>query len=927
MKLKFLLGFLFFITLSIAQTGTVSGTILDKEFDNEPLPFANITIKGTTQGSSTDDQGKFSISLKPGSYTLVIAYLGYETAEIPFTLKAGERKIINHTLAASGVQLADIVLTHTVSKESEQALLQEQQKAVEIKQAIGAEEISKKGISDVAAAVAKTTGISKQEGGNGGVFVRGLGDRYNMTTMNGLPLPSNNPSTKNISLDIFSTDIVEYIGIDKTYNYKNYGDFAGANIDIVSKNNITKGFFEVGTGFSGNANALQQDKFYLQDGPNFHGFSNEPIPNNALNGYNFTTSWDKTTVTPVGSSLYARGGDSFSVGETGKLSFFLNASFDNGYKYKEGVRRSANASSVAIKDLDKKSYEYQTGSNVMANIGYKFNNNHNLKVNSLFINSSTQKHEEFTGVLDAFGVADNGGGFIRRSTFDRTYLLVNQLLGEHKFGERVNFDWGVSYNMLTNVIPDRMQNTFRPVVNDDPNSPLVASDTNQADNNRYYQEMTDDEIAGNFILSYKFHKNEDGDYKGKITGGYSARYKELDFNATQFNFAVNRFAVQPFIDLNNIDGYFNQTNLDAGLFSIRTFRGDFSNPNALAPQTYNGEQLISAGYGALDYTFSEKFSIIAAFRSEYIIQDVFYNTSLKQGKNLFDTMEYLPSLTAKYSINEKHNLKFAASKTYTLPQIKERAPFLYEEVGQSYVGNPYLYSSTDYNADIKWEYFPENGEVISVSGFGKLIQNPINEITIASATNDISWVNSGDQAIGLGLEFELRKKIFETEVSDKKTSLNYGLNASYLYTDQDLNSDKINRETQGLYTAFFTHENTKLTGASDLLVNTDLSFNKDFSNEKSVTATLAAGYFSERVFALGVSNKGNLVDYNPLVVGSLDFILKYKINKNLGIGFGAKNLTDPTIKRKQEGTFDNPDVIIDSYKRGRDFSFSLKYTF
>ena len=208
-----------------------------------------------------------------------------------------------------------------------------------------------------------------------------------------------------------------------------------------------------------------------------------------------------------------------------------------------------------------------------------------------------------------------------------------------------------------------------------------------------------------------------------------------------------------------------------------------------------------------------------------------------------------------------------------------------------------------------------------------MIQNPINEITIASATNDISWVNSGDQAIGLGLEFELRKKIFETEVSDKKTSLNYGLNASYLYTDQDLNSDKINRETQGLYTAFFTHENTKLTGASDLLVNTDLSFNKDFSNEKSVTATLAAGYFSERVFALGVSNKGNLVDYNPLVVGSLDFILKYKINKNLGIGFGAKNLTDPTIKRKQEGTFGNPDVIIDSYKRGRDFSFSLKYTF
>ncbi len=927
MKLRFLLGFLFFATFSIAQTGTVSGVILDKEFDNEPLPFANITIKGTTQGSSTDDQGKYSISLQPGSYTLVIAYLGYETKEIPFTLKANEKKVINHTLEASGVQLADVVLVQTVSKESEQALLQEQQKAVEIKQAIGAEEISKKGISDVAAAVAKTTGISKQEGGNGGVFVRGLGDRYNMTTMNGLPLPSNNPSTKNISLDLFSTDIVEFIGIDKTYNYKNYGDFAGANIDIVSKNYVGSGFFEIGTGFNGNSNALQQDKFYLQDGPNFNGFSNEPIPNNALDGYNFTTSWDKNSFTPIGSSLYARGGESFNIGETGKLSFFLNASFDNTYKYKEGVRRTANASSVAVKDLDKKSYEYQTGTNVMANIDYKFNNDHKLKVNSLFINSSTQKHEEFAGVLDAFGVADNGGGFIRRSTFDRTHLLVNQLLGEHKFGDRVNFDWGISYNTLTNIIPDRMQNTFRPVINDDPSSPLVASDTNQADNNRYYQELIDNEGAGNFVLSYKFNKNEDGDYKGKITGGYSARYKEVDFSATQLNLGVSRTATQPFIDLNNIDGYFNQANLDADLFTIKTFRGDANIPNALKPQTYTGEQLISAGYGAVDYSFNEKLSVIAAFRAEYIIQDVFFDTSLKNGKELYDTMEYLPSLNAKYSINDKHNLKFAASKTYTLPQFKERAPFLYEEVGQSYQGNPDLYNSTDYNFDLKWEYFPKNGEVISITGFGKLIQNPINEMTIASATNDITWVNSGKQATGLGVEFELRKKIFEIETGEKKTNLNYGLNISYLHTDQDLDGDKVFRETNENFTAFFTNESSKLTGASDLLVNTDFSFGKDFSEDKSITATLAAGYFSERIASLGVSNKGNLVDYNPSMVGSLDFILKYKISKNLGFGFSAKNLTDPTIKRKQEGTFGNPDIIIDSYKKGRNFSFSLKYTF
>lgn len=905
-----------------AQNGTVTGTILDKEFNNEPLPFANIVIKGTKQGTSTDENGKYSISLKPGNYTLVIGYLGYETKEIPFTIKANEKKVINYTLEASGVQLQDVEIIQIVSKEKESALLQEQQKAVEIKQSIGAEEISKKGLGDVAAAVAKTSGISKQEGSSD-IYVRGLGDRYNSTTMNGLPLPSNNPSTKNISLDVFSTDVVEYIGIDKTYNYKNYGDFAGANVDIVSKSYKGSGMIEIGTGTGINSNAISQNNFYLQDGPNFLGFSNQSIPNNPLAAYNFTTSWDKQATTPVNGSFYLRAGDSYSLGSS-KISFFVNASFDNGFNFKEGVRRgSVNTQAIAVKDFYRKAYEYSTGSNAMANINFKINNSNNVKLNSMFINSTSQKHEEFNGVLDAFGAAQNGGGFVRRSTFDRTFLFINQLLGEHKFGDRTSFDWGVSYNKMTNIIPDRMQNTIIPFTWDDPNSRLVASDVNQSDNHRYYQEMTDDEIAGNFVVSYKFGKKEDNVYKGKFIAGYSGRYKEINFDATQINLFVTRslFATQPTVDLNYLDGYFNQANLDAGFFSLRTFRGNITNPNALKPQNYNGQQIISAGYGAIEYQFSPKLFVIGAFRTEFIIQDIFYDTSLKSGKTLFDTMEYMPSLTAKYEINEKQNIKFAASKTYTLPQFKERAPFLYEEVGQSYIGNPFLYNSTDYNFDLKWEMFPKNGEVISFTGFAKYIQNPINQVTIASATNDISWVNSGDKAVGFGIEGEWRKNIIsrENNTTGEKTNLGFGLNISYLLTNQDLNSEKVVSENPGM-NVDFTNSDSRLTGASDLLINSDISFNKEFKNDKSITATLAGGYFSDRIYALGVTGKGDLVDSD---VFTLDFILKFNLSKNIGIGFSAKNLTDPTIERKQ----DIQNVVVDSYKKGRNFGLSVKYSF
>ena len=920
MKLRYLLLSLFFSVAMFAQNGTVTGTILDKEFNNEPLPFANIVIKGTKQGTSTDENGKYSISLKPGNYTIVIGYLGYETKEIPFTLKANEKKVINHTLEASGVQLADVEIIQVVSKEKESALLQEQQKAVEIKQSIGAEEISKKGIGDVAAAVAKTSGISKQEGSSD-IFVRGLGDRYNSTTMNGLPLPSNNPSTKNMSLDVFSTDIVEYIGIDKTFNYKNYGDFAGANVDIVSKTYKGSGMIEVGSGMNANSNAISQNKFYLQDGPSFNGFSNQPIPNNPLASYNFTTSWDKQAATPIGSSFYLRGGDSYSVGSNGKLSFFLNTSFDNNYNYKEGVRRGGVEASqgVAYKDLFRKAYEYQTSSNAMANINYKINSNHNIKLNTMYINSTSQKHEEFTGVIDIFDAAPNGGGYLTRSTFERTSLLINQLLGNHTLSNRINFDWGLSYNMMTNVIPDRMQNTFVPSDNDNPTtSPLIVSNLNKSDNHRYFQEMTDDELAGNFTLSYKFGKTAEDKYKGKFIAGYSARYKEINFDATQFNFKINS---QQIIDINNIDGYFNQNSFNLGYFDIQTFRGGLSAPNALDPQNFNGQQIISAGFGAIEYQFTPKLFVIAGFRSEYIIQDIFYSTSLKSGKKLSDTMEYLPSLTAKYEISEKQNIKFAASKTYTLPQFKERAPFLFEEVGQSFFGNENLYNSTDYNFDLKWEMYPKNGEVISFTGFGKYIQNPINQVTVASATNDISWVNTGEKAIGLGIEGEWRKNIIsrENSTTGEKTNLGFGLNVSYLFTNQDLDTQKVIEENPGISVAF-TNKDSRLTGASDLLVNSDISFNKDFKNDKSLTATLAGGYFSDRIYALGVTGKGDLVDSEVI---TLDFVLKYKINKNIGFGFSAKNLTNPTIERTQ----DIQNVVVDSYKKGRNFSISMKYSF
>ncbi len=228
--------FFFLTSLSIAQTGSIVGKLTDTDYNNEPLPFANIFLKGTTKGVTSDIDGLYSLEgIEPGTYTVVYSFVGYETVEIP-DVKVIADKVTNIDvpMGASAAALDEVVIKTTTRRESAVALLLEQKKAVGITQAIGAEDLSRKGVGDAEGAVTKVTGIKKQAGIKN-VFVRGLGDRYNSTTLNELPLPSEDPEYKNISLDFFSSDVIESVGINKTFSVPLYGDVAGANINIVSK--------------------------------------------------------------------------------------------------------------------------------------------------------------------------------------------------------------------------------------------------------------------------------------------------------------------------------------------------------------------------------------------------------------------------------------------------------------------------------------------------------------------------------------------------------------------------------------------------------------------------------------------------------------------------------------------------------------------
>ena len=307
---------------------------------------------------------------------------------------------------------------------------------------------------------------------------------------------------------------------------------------------------------------------------------------------------------------------------------------------------------------------------------------------------------------------------------------------------------------------------------------------------------------------------------------------------------------------------------------------------------------------------------------QILFQKVKWNTQLDPtgGNDELDKLAFLPSLTMKYELTEKQNLRFGFSKTYTLPQFKERALFVYEDVTEVKVGNPNLYASDNYNFDLKWEMFPKSEELISLTAFGKYIQNPINEVTIASSTNDISFINTGDYGYVAGAEVEYRKLLFNFDDTNSK-KLSAGINASYLYSNQDLNTEKVIKETD--YNVVFTNTKSSFTGASDLLLNDDISFFNEWNDKGSnLNTTLAYTYFSDRLYAIGTNDRGDLVDK---AFGSLDFIAKSKLNKKIGIDFVLKNLLDPRIDRVQANS--SGDVNVLSYKKGLSFSLNLNYQF
>lgn len=871
-----------------------------------PLPFANVIVKETISGTATDIDGNFSIPLENGLFHVTFSFVGYLAVEKEIKIDS-ENLALDIELKPDGYQLDEVKVVAKMNRENESTLMMEQKKAVVATQTIGAQELSRKGISDAEAAVTNISGISKQDGVKN-VFVRGLGDRYNYTTLNGFSIPSEDPEYKNISLDFFGSDIIKNIEVNKVFSADNYSDVGGAVINISSKELVKDKEFSLD--FSSGFNTKTTNADFLQmDGVNFWGNSTDIQPGaNYKTDYNFGNSLDPHSPNiPLNSGYGFSLGKSFTIGKNkNPLTTYLVSSYSSSYSYtQEKIYDNTNIGDT-IQDFDGNKSSQKINQLVLGNANLLLNNKHEFNYNFVLIHDNSQYVGQYTGINPDFESSLQPAkyyqqGFLMRQQSNDNLLLVNQLLGSFKLNERSTLDAGLTYNFVKGIEPDRrITQLYRRSETD---YQFRAGDGSHVRNS---SDLIENDLNWKFKLIYRLPKKFDDD-KSALNVGYNGRYVTDDFNATEYSYTplVGLHGVQA-LDTLSFDYWYNQANYSVG----NNFAG------AARMSTYNVTKILNSAFTSIDYQFNPKFTVNAGVRFDMVNIHVDYKVEggyNGDGTAVLNPIYILPSLNLKYAITSKQTLRLGLSKSYTLPQSKEISPYQYLGLSFRSQGNQDLKPSDNYNADLKWDFYLSSSELLTVTTFYKYIKNPIARAYEASAGSYFTYDNVSDHAVASGIEIEMRKNIFASQIGDQgmQNKLSAGLNASYIYSNM-------------LVDVFGSaQKESQLEGAAPVILNVDLTYNYSFK-DISFTNSLVLNYFSERIYTIGLAGFEDVVEKG---IPTLNFVSITELNKHLSIKLKAKNILDPQYQLTRKVSNGDQINVLNSYYKGIDLSVGITYKF
>ena len=916
---------------SQAQTGLIRGALIDSDFQ-DPVPFANIVVKETGTGTTSDFDGNYELELVEGVYIIVFSFIGYETVEVKdVSVKLNEAAIVNVTLNTLAQGLDEVVVSVSASTNTERSVLEFQKKSVSLVDGLSSQRIKSSGASNIASAVKSVPGVSVQGGKY--VYVRGLGDRYTKSILNGVDIPGLDPDRNTIQMDIFPTSILDNVIVVKSAAAEMPADFTGGIVDIVTKEFPNSKQFSISFSTAYNPKMHYNDSYLTSksSGTDFLGFDDglRSIPVDPNQGYTVLEGINSPKITQITRkfnpnmaalkktslgdySFSVSGGNQFLLKNENRIGYFGALSYKNTTDFYEKSQNN-----TYYRDADKGVYnlfENRTqngplGENsvilsAMTGVSYKTNLS-KYKLNILHI----QNGESGAGIFDQTVNLNDSKDLLKHNIEYTQRSITNILLsGTHTFNNESEWklNWKISPSLSTIKDKDIRTTSFEIT---DEGKYLIPLNGKPS---RIWRNLDETNIVSKIDVQKKLKLfNRDA----KLKFGALNSYKEREYDI--YSFRVNVPTNLGVIDNGNPDNLFKPENTWTPTNTIGNHIALYTNGGVERGKSYDANQMNISAYSSIEFKIDDKIKSVIGLRAENFVQKYTGENSggtvKYDDEKVIDKLDIFPSTNFIYSLKENSNLRLAYSKTTARPSFKEVSiAEIYDPLSNmTFNGNINLKPSYIDNLDLRYELFGEDNQLFAISGFYKSFKDPIELTYYEASTENFQPKNLGNAKV-YGLELELRRQISQ--------SLGININASVIESRQQYGASELSLRTKGLRDGESLGTYRNLQGQSPFLINSSL----DYKNENGLRAGL---FFNMQGKTLEVVGTGFSPDVYTQSFKSLNLNLSKSFGKNQNktVNLKVENILE-SKKESYYESFKASNKIFSFREQGTAFSvgYSIK---
>lgn len=943
-----------------AQNGIIRGAVYD-ETTGEPMISVTIMVEGTIKGTVTDLDGKFNLPIEPGVYNLRVSFVSYETVTIPdVKVKPGEVTLIdNLMLKSSTIGLSEVTVSASMKRNTEGAIMSIKMQSPNLIDGISSVNFRKMGDSDAASSMKRVPGVSV-EGGKY-IYVRGLGDRYTKTILNGVDIPGLDPDRNTMQMDIFPTSLIDNILVHKSFSAELPADFTGGVVDIAVKDfpDQKKGNLNFSSSYNPDYHFRSDYLTYKGGSTDFLGFDDGTRAIPATSNIPFFAS---VIGNPQGEQAlrYREILESFNptmaaMKQKSFIDYSFGASFGNqiplkkitlgynfGLSYKNNTEFYRNAEygryglSNNPDEMDLEVREFQKGdfgvNNVLlsglAGIALKTQYS-KFRVNLLHL----QNGESKAGIFDYEG-SDQGSifsGYQHNLEYSQRSLTNILIDGKHTLGKsQWDIIWKISPTL--SVIQDPDARFIRYVEGSEGNY-LINTESGFPE--RIWRNLSEKNVAGVLHVSREFSFNGE---PARLNFGGAYTWKERDFNIRKFMLNLRNVPLT-----GNPDELFRSENLwplnGVNYSGGTTYEAGFlpSNPNQ-----FNASSQNRAGYFSAEFSLLKNLRMIAGVRAEVFTQRYSGQNQLGtiklDNEKVLNDIDLFPSVNLIYTLKKGQNLRASYARTVARPSFKELS---FAEIadpisGRTFVGgmfrdaddvagrefwNGNLVSSYIHNLDLRWEMFQKDGQMLSVSGFYKYFIRPIEIVQYASQVGTFQPRNVGDGQI-LGLEIEFRQNL-ESFIGSLK-GFSIISNVSVTRSRIELSLTEYLSRIENARTGQQVSRYREMAGQAPWIINSGLTYT---GTGKGFLKDFEAGlYYNVQGKTLQYVGIADRPDIYTLPFHSLNFTASKSAGRSRKLQIGIK--IDNILNDKKESVFKsfNPtDQFFTKLEPGTTYHLKLSY--